>query len=155
MQVPSYQYLKTFELEDLRRELIKYNPLRHPLVIYIKEIEEEEKALELIQDILSEKKFNALPYPVFVVTNIKKYIGDLVLFDKIEKLPQFFNKKYRQPNSKELKVLEKTYLINDRFKFINVYENQNIIRDFAKHQKNLNILCKEGLFLENLLNKLD
>jgi hypothetical protein len=155
MNVPSYQYLKVFELEDLRRELLKYNPLRHPLVIYIKEIENEEQALDLISDLINQKKFGNIPYPIYVISNIKKYLGSLILFDKTEKLPQFYNKKYRQPNSKELKVLDKTSLLNERFKFIKMNENKLILMEFAKHHKNLNVLSREGIFLENLLNKLD
>ena len=155
MNVPSYQFIKTFSLPDLESELSRAHFLKNPYIIYIKEIEDEESAIELIETILKSKKFNGLPYPVYIITNVQKYHANLLLLKKIEDAPAFYMRKYRQPNLKEQNLLKKNLLLLEKFRFIDIKRATENLQDYSKKQRHLSVLAKEGYFLEGILLKLE
>lgn len=157
MPIPSY---KQIHIKSEAREVI-YDQLNFhqfgqvPYILSISHLENEIEALKNIEDYLAEKKLSNYPYPIYIVSSIQNYRGEMEIFPRIEECPKFYKQKIKQLNVKENKILQKIYLKQKNLQNMRNLEYAPYLKEYGKSHKKLHLLYQEDSYLTQLIDKLE
>ena len=96
-----------------------------------------------------------IPYPIYLLTLLDDYHGDLIPIKDMNELPKFFQKKEKMLNVKEQNALAKVKIYQTKLFHTNILEQMKKIKLFSKKHKELFLLSKEGSYLEQILAKIE
>lgn len=159
MQLPNYKelFIKKADKELIKKLFAASSIGRAPVVIKIDHLKTtQHNAISIIEEILKQNMISSkFPYPIFLLSTVDNYQGDLNIIHDLNELPKFFDKKEKMLNVKEQNLLAKVRIYQTKLFNTNIPQQMEKIKDFANHHKQLFLLSKEGQYLENLLEELE
>lgn len=157
MPIPSY---KQVHIKSEKRELIFDQLNFHqfgqvPYIFSIDHLENQIEALKNIEDFVEEKRLSNYPYPIYIVSDIQNYRGELSIFLSLAECPSFYKQKIKQLNVKENKILQKIYLKQKNIQNMRALEYRPYLEEYGRSHKKISHLYQEELFLTGLLTQLE
>lgn len=111
-----------------------------------------EEALDNIKNALDNLDCSKhFPYPFYVVSPILQDYPGLNVVDSIRQLPKHFFKKPKKLKPKEQSLLNKTAILNEKVKNLNITEKLEYIQSQKENQKKLFLLTRETSFYERVM----
>jgi hypothetical protein len=112
-------------------------------------------ALDNISEALITLNVNTrLPYPVYIISGIKRYHPQLTLLESVNHLPNHFYNKVRRLKTKETALLKKTTLLASKIQNENISHKLSELSEIIQPQRKLFELSKELDFYEEILSGL-
>lgn len=157
MPIPSYKqiHIKSSERNIIFEQLDSHCFGQVPYLICIDHMSEQESILKSLEFYFDQKETNVYPYPVYIISNIENYKGELLIINSLDNSPQFFKQKIKQLNVKENKILQKIKLKQNSLQNIKRQDYNPFINNYAKIHKELKLLHQEQLFYDKLLEKME
>lgn len=149
--------LKIIELlTDKKANLYSYlneqNFNERPVFISLKKFPEKElELLELLEEYFENKDFL---YEVYVQTQLLNIPTKLNLVRGIEEVPKFYKHKTKQLNMKENAVFNKIKLKQEQLRSINKQEVKPVLKDYAKHHKEIKSKNDFLLYVKEVVNRI-
>jgi hypothetical protein len=156
MQLPIYKelFIKKADKDLIKKIFAASSIGRAPIVIKIEHLKDQHTALSIIEDIFRENLVSTkFPYPIYVLSTVENYIGDLNIIANMDNMPKFFQKRDKMLNVKEQNAINKVKIYQNKLFNTNVPEQMKKVQDYAAKHKELYMLSREGSYLEDLLLK--
>jgi len=161
IKIPVYEEIvisgKSYDKSSIIRSIKKLNYGRSPLFLNLNHL--SESALDIVlrnlEEAIVELKFHPLvPYPVYIITD-KIRMHDRFLLVKAETLlPKHFAKPIRKLKSKELSLLGKIGILQEKLNNIDIDEQVSSLHNKLEEHKVLFEITKELYFYETVEAKL-
>lgn len=157
MPIPSYKqvHIKSEKKEMIFDQLSIHQFGQVPYILSIDHLTAQDLAIVAIEEYFELNKVSNYPYPIYIVSTVKNYLGPLQIKNAIEDCPKFYKQKIKQLNNKENKILQKIYLKQKNLQNIRLEDYLPFLNEYAKSHKRLNELYKEQVFYEELIEKLE
>ncbi|PIK15431.1 hypothetical protein [Halobacteriovorax sp. JY17] len=155
MRIPIYEELVLDHFStDYLKEKIKASKVGSlPMYTSLHNVSEAERAnvVSNIEQALKELHKNPLfPYPYYIVSETPIKGTLMSVFQSVDELPSHYFKKSKRLKNKELMLLNKVGVLNEKVINMNLYENQKIIQESAVDQRSLYKQTKELNFYEEI-----
>jgi hypothetical protein len=111
MQLPIYKelFIKKADKDLIKKIFAASSIGRAPIVIKIEHLKDQHTALSIIEDIFRENLVSTkFPYPIYVLSTVENYIGDLNIIANMDNMPKFFQKRDKMLNVKEQNAINKS-----------------------------------------------
>ena len=156
MALPIYKqvHLKSDQKEQIFEQLKLHNFGDVPYLFILTHLENQQLALQGLEECIAELDLATWPYPLYVISNILGHKGRLEVLQDIQQCPQFFNKKVKPLHVKEQQLMQKLLLKQKNIKNLRKSEYQPVLNRYAKAHKAVFKASIEANYLENLLQKL-
>jgi hypothetical protein len=156
MPVPSYKQvnIKSSLKAEVYNQLNTHQFGQVPYVLNIDHLEDQMMALASIEDYFSDKEIPQYPYPIYVISTLENFGGQLKIFRSFQECPQFFRQKVKQLNVKENKILQRIYLKQNKLKNIKEEEFLPHLKEYSSNHTRLYEMRWEELFYQKLKEKL-
>ena len=153
MLVPTF---KTISINSAEKRMIdaqldQYEFGTYPYILTINEIIEGQlECLTNIEEYIEEKEITLIPYPIYIIGDIKNYKGKLEVFSSKKEIPRFYNQKERVLNSKEEQIFNKVQLKQRNLNSIQSIDFTPTLKEYARTHKKINELELELHYLAEL-----
>lgn len=153
MPLPCYQYIKiqSHDPRIINGQLSNLVFNRVPLVLEIDHLGQMQfDCLMIIENFVIKNHIKKLPYSVYIVTTCTQYDGQLYTVKSKSELPQFFNKKNKTLNSKEVQYLNKIELKQANFKGLVESEYMSALNRYANGHRRISQKQNFLVYLETI-----
>lgn len=158
MNLPSYRkiHLNSADPELIKSQLEKLNFQERPYVIIITHMPDSELVcLGHLDQFFGKNEKTQLPYPPYILTNVKKNFSNLNIVHDESKLPKLYQFKERALNSKETSMFNRLTLLRKNLENLSVSQGNQILQRYGAHNRVLFEKEKELSFYQNILNTLE
>lgn len=158
MKIPIFEefIIDDFDLNEIKDIFVDSRVGKVPMYVNLvnRNAEEITEILRFFKEIFIEKNIHPFfPYPFYLITSDKNDRFFLKV-DSVKELPEYFFKKVKRPNNKELQLLNKIELKVEKICNLNIYEKVEQITHVRNTQKKLYQETKELFFLELVYSNL-
>jgi len=160
MATPNYKFISILENDLFNFEIILKNDTNqnHPIVFDIIEMdtENQRKALGNLEDFyLKQKKSSRFPYPVYVLSTLKKNNSEFFsIINSSKELPTFFLSKNSKFSESEKTMLKKNKILQQEIINNCTQEIEKNLKLFSKSHRQISLLEAERIFYLQILNSL-
>ena len=158
MAIPSLKKISinSADPEILTAQLDNIDFRSRPHILSLHAVSESQQVcLDFINEYFRKYPYKLLPYPPYVLTNIKDNQSIVRLISSEEQLPKLYKIKERPLNHKETNLLNRIELLQKNFSHINLYESQATLDSYSSHQRDLKKIQLEINFLDKLSQSLE
>lgn len=127
-----------------------------PLVFNLLTLESAQgRGVNLIEEFIHEKNLSPnFPYPIYLLTSLKNYKGNLQILRTKKDVPKFFRIRDLKPNGKEESLISKSNMLSEKISNFSHQESTYKIFKFNEQHKKMYLQTIEGDYLEKLIKKL-
>ena len=158
MIIPNYKtiVLNGQDKQIIHQKLSSVDWNNSPVVINIIQLKEMQiKVLSILEECFEQMSLSLFPYGIYILAYCPEYKGKLTIVNSTKELPQFFQQKTRQLNSKENFALNKVTLKRSNLQGLRGEEYQTLLKYYADNHKKIHHLQSEFLFLDKVNLQLD
>lgn len=95
------------------------------------------------------------PYPCYIITKYNSIMTTFPILEDLKQIPEFFKVQLNRITNKEQKLVDKIEIIKSQIQNEEVTKRLDDYRVNIMPQKMIKSLCKEGMFLEKILNQIN
>lgn len=148
--------LRSDSEQQFKQLVINVDNIFSPLIFNLLSLENAQaRGVNLIEEFINEKNLSPyFPYPIYLLTSLKNYKGNLQILKSKNEIPKFFKIRSLKPNAKEESLITKGNMLCEKFSNFSHQESTYKIFKFNEQHKKMYLQSLEGDYLEKLIKKL-
>ena len=159
MSLPVYQNItvRSSSLEELNALLNPDMNLKHPVVINLKNLDQDQQreTIGVIENFFVSSNLSyTFPYPVYIITDHEISISKMQILQDTSRLPKFFTQRDTKMNVKESHLVSKNKLLQQEVKNSDASSNRSELENYGENHRMIYELERERSFYRSILNGL-
>lgn len=159
MSLPIYQNItvRSSSLEELNALLNPDMNLKHPVVINLKNLDQDQQreTIGVIENFFVSSNLSyTFPYPVYIISDHELSISKMPILQDTSRLPKFFTQRDTKMNVKESHLVSKNKLLQQEVKNSDASSNRSELENYGENHRMIYELERERSFYRSILNGL-